>query len=346
MNKLVLTIAASLSLGILAGCGGGGSSTPSASVAVSGKVADGYLVGATVFMDKNGNYRLDAGEPSATTDQNGAYTLNVDPADVGKYPIVAMAIKGQTVDMDTNAPVSGSYVLSMPAAAVFGKMSSNFISPMSSQLRVMMDTGNYATMQDAMNALSTQLGRPMGTNMLTDYVAASDTAMHTAAQNMATLMASQMNQVIATTGSTTTVDVGRYQGMMIAIFKNIPSIMGSGSNAQSAMTSLMSTMTTTLQGTQSGMPFSNISTSIRGMMGGTGSSTIGGMMGGTTTSISTGTGTGTTTTTGVMTGGTTTSTATGTMTSTGTSTGTATMTSTGTMTGTTTSTGTTTGGMM
>ncbi|HBG06957.1 MAG TPA: hypothetical protein DDY22_15735 [Geobacter sp.] len=34
-----------------------------------------------------------AHEASATTDANGAYTLDVDPADVGNYPIVAMAVK-------------------------------------------------------------------------------------------------------------------------------------------------------------------------------------------------------------------------------------------------------------
>jgi hypothetical protein len=102
--------------------------------------------------------------------------------------------------------------------------------------------------------------------------------MHTAAQNMATLMGSQMGQVLSISGSTTTVDVGRYQGMMVAIFKNMSSIKGSGSNTQTAMTTLMGTMTTTLQNTPSGQSFNNISTAIRGMMGGTGSSVMGGMM--------------------------------------------------------------------
>ena len=283
MKKHLITAVTLLTVGLIAGCGSGGTSTTATTntptTSISGKVADGYLAGATVFMDKNGNYQLDAGEPSATTDANGSYTLmNVDPADVGKYPIVAMVVKGVTKDLDTNATVTSSYVLSMPAAAISGTVNSNFISPMSSQLRVLMDTGNYASMQDAMSALSTQLGMPVGTNMLTDYMVANNTAMHTTAQNMASLMGSQMSQVLGASGSTTTVDAGRYQGMMMSIFKNMSSIKGTTPSAQSTMTNLMGTMTTTLQNTPSGMPFRNISTAIRGMMGGKGSSVTGGMM--------------------------------------------------------------------
>src|SRR5450631_4483185 len=116
MMKKTMAAAAILIAGMIAGCGGGSGTTPVAgTTSVSGKVADGYLAGATVFMDKNGNYQLDAGEPLTVTDANGNYTLTVDPADVGKYPIVAMAIKGQTMDKDTGMAVTSSYVLSMPA---------------------------------------------------------------------------------------------------------------------------------------------------------------------------------------------------------------------------------------
>ncbi|HEX9079094.1 MAG TPA: hypothetical protein VF795_05865 [Desulfuromonadaceae bacterium] len=284
MKTHLVTATTLLAIGLIAGCGGG-SSTPASTVPVTGKVADGYLAGATVFMDKNGNYQLDPGEPSTTTDANGNFTLTVDPADVGQHPIVALAMAGKTIDMDTNTALANSYVLSMPAASVTASASGavsgtvgNFISPVSSQLRIMMDSGNYASVQNAMDALRTQMGLPAGTNMLADYMATNNTAMHTAAQNMATLMGSQMSQVMATSGTATTVDVGRYQGMMVAIFQNMSSIKGSTPNS-TAMTNLMSTMTATLQNSVSGLPFRNISSSIRGMMGSTGSSTLGVMMG-------------------------------------------------------------------
>ena len=276
MKRNLLAAATLLTVGLMAGCGSNSAPTTS----ITGKVADGYLANATVFMDKNNNYQLDPGEPFAITDANGAYTLDIDPADLGKYPIVALATKNVTKDSDNpNTTIANSYVLSMPSDSVSGTVNSNFISPVSSQLRVMMDTGNYASMQDAMSALSSKLGLgSTGTNLMADYLAANNTPLHTAATNMATLMGSQMNQVLSPNGSSTTVDVGRYQGMMVAIFKNISSIKGSSPTAQSAMSNLMGSMTATLQGTTSGQSFRNISTAIRGMMGGTGSGNRGGMM--------------------------------------------------------------------
>ena len=267
MKKQILAAAALIIAGMMAGCGSS-STTPSGSSisAITGKVADGYLVGANVFLDKNGNYRLDQDEPSATTDANGAYTLNVDPGDVGKYPIVALAIKGVTVDKDTNRTVANSYVLSMPKDSISGTVSSNFISPMSSQLREMMETGNYATVQLAMEDLRVKLGMPAGTNMSGDYIVSRNESMHTAAQNMATLMGGQMSQLFNTDGSTTSVDVNRYRGMMGAIFSNISSIKRP--NSQTAMSDLMGAMTSVVEGIQPGQPFRNMSTSFRGMPGG------------------------------------------------------------------------------
>jgi hypothetical protein len=281
MRTNILAVLTIISAGIIAGCGGGGTtaSMPSSggsTTSISGKVADGYLVGATVFLDKNGNYQMDSGEPSATTDQNGAYTLTMNPADVGKYPIVAIATKGVTVDKDSGTAVTNSYMLSMPALAVSGSVSNNFISPMTSQLREMMETGTYANMQDAMTALRSQLGMP-GIDMLSDYMATNNAPMHTAAQNMASLMGSQMPQVFHTNGSTTTVDVNRYRGMMGTIFSNMTSI--TGQNAQTAMANLNGTMTTLLTNMPmlgTGQPFQNMSTAFRGgMMSGAGA---GGMM--------------------------------------------------------------------
>jgi len=283
MKKKVLAVLTIISVGIIAGCSSSGSGTTSDSstTTISGKVADGYLVNATVFLDKNKNYQLDAGEPSAITDSNGAYSLTIDPADVGKYPIVALVTKGVTIDKDTNLPVTSTYVLSLPASAISGNVNSYFISPMSSQLRELMETGKYATIQDAMSALRTKLGLPAGIDMMDDYIAANSTTLHTDAQNMATLMGSQMALVFSTGGATTTVDVNRYRGMMGTIFSNISSIRGSSPNTQTAMTNLMGTMMTNLPYITPGQPYQNMSTAFRGgMMGGTntGTGTSGGGM--------------------------------------------------------------------
>jgi len=257
---------------IVAGCGPsagvGSGGTGSFTSSISGKVADGYLVNATVFLDKNGNYQLDAGEPFTATDANGAYKLDVDPADVGKYPIVSLAIKGVVIDKDTNQAVASSYVLSMPKDGVSATASSNFISPLTSVLREIMETGIYTSMQQAMDALRTKIGLAAGTDVMTDYIAANNTTMHTTAQNIATLMGNQMGQVLGTSGSTTTVDVNRYRGMMGTIFSNMSTARGL--NGQAGMSNLNSTMTTVLSSmptTSMGQPFQNMSTSFRGMMG-------------------------------------------------------------------------------
>jgi hypothetical protein len=264
-----------ISVATMTGCGAGGDTIAGAGSGgtgvvakqISGTVADGYLVNATVFLDKNGNYQLDAGEPSATTDANGAYTLSVDPADVGKYPIVVLAIKGVTIDKDTNQTLASSYVLSLPKDSISSTVSNNFISPMTSLVREMMETGLYASMQQAMDALGTKMGLPAGTNLMTDYIAANNTTMHTAAQNIATLMGNQMGLILGTSGSTITVDVNRYRSMMGTIFSNMSSIMGS--NAQTGMTnlnSIITTMLTNMPTTSVGQPFMNMSTSFRSMM--------------------------------------------------------------------------------
>ena len=248
--------------GIIAGVGTGGTGS------ITGKVADGYLTNVTVFLDKNGNYQLDAGEPTTTTDANGAYKLNVDPADVGKYPVVALVIKGVAIDRDTNQAVTNSYLLSMPKDNVSGTVSNNFISPISSQLREMMETGKYTTMQQAADALSIRMGLPTGTDITGDYIAANNTAMHTSAQNMATLMGNQMGLVLGTNGSTTTVDVNRYRSMMGTIFSNMSTVMGA--NNQTGMSTLNNTMTTMLSNmpmTFAGQPYRNMSTAYGGMMG-------------------------------------------------------------------------------
>ncbi len=72
-----LSLAVLAALGLTAGCtmtpqdtGTGGEG------AVTGLAVDGYLAGAVVYVDTNGNNALDAWEPSAITDADGYYSYN------------------------------------------------------------------------------------------------------------------------------------------------------------------------------------------------------------------------------------------------------------------------------
>lgn len=259
MKTQIFAAATLVILGLISGCGGSG--TSSSTIPISGVVADGYLINATVFLDKNYNYQLDPGEPSTASSDNGAYTLNLDPADVGEFPIVVLATKGQTIDKDAGLAVLNSFILSMPAKAVSSTVGDNFISPISSQIRELMETGKYSTLQQAMDQVRTQMGLPVGTPVLADFIANNNSAMHTAAQNIASLMGSQMSQVLGTNGTSTTIDVNRYRAMMGTIFCNLSSVKRA--NVESRMSTLRSSLTTVVGDIMPGQPFRNMSSSFR-----------------------------------------------------------------------------------
>lgn len=275
MFRKITLVTFMLTIGGLAGCGGssGTNATSTQPVQVSGAVADGYLVNATVFLDKNGNYQFDPGEPSTTTDASGAYTLNVDPADVGKYPIVAMAIKGQTIDKDSNQTVANSYLLSMPANAISASVNSNFISPMSTLIREKMAANPSMTLTDAMVQLRNQMNLSANINPMADYMVGSQSGanmtqyqtMHAIAQQMVSLMASQSNLVMPANSMSLT----RYRSMMATINSNMSGISSNVMNGQGMgstfMTTMMSQMLTQLGGMSSNGGFTNYSGMFRNM---------------------------------------------------------------------------------
>jgi len=82
---------------------------------LSGKVIDGYLAGATVFIDVNGNDKLDAGEPSTTTDANGGFVLRTNLSG----PIVAQGGRDISTGFDfegtLRAPAGSTVVTPLTA---------------------------------------------------------------------------------------------------------------------------------------------------------------------------------------------------------------------------------------
>lgn len=133
MKKTTACITTGMITALLTACGGGGSGTPSTSGssdnttsnssnnATTGQVIDGYLVGATVFLDKNLNGKLDSGEPNTKTTAGGEYTLNLTPVESKNYPIIAL-INENTQDTGSDelattgeaASANGNYILSTP----------------------------------------------------------------------------------------------------------------------------------------------------------------------------------------------------------------------------------------
>lgn len=223
---------------------------------------------------------MDAGAPSATTDATGAYTLNIYPADVGKYPLVALATSGITIDKDTNQPVADSYVLCMPAITVTtsttGTLSgivSNFISPLSTLIREKLTANPGMSLTDAITQLRNQMNLPVGVDMMADYVAGSHSGayaahyqnMHSAARQMVGLMSGQAGLVMNGAG----VNVNRYRSMMATINTNMPVIAANVINGQGMNSATMISMMSTMQAQIGSMPttggFANYSAMFRNM---------------------------------------------------------------------------------
>ncbi|NJK70586.1 MAG: hypothetical protein HC941_32485, partial [Microcoleus sp. SU_5_3] len=87
----------------------------------AGLVVDGYISGATVFLDANKNGIKDAGEPSTTTDSNGKYNLEIPLESFDKNkngqidPEEGNLVAFGGTDTATNLPLENS--LSAPADA-------------------------------------------------------------------------------------------------------------------------------------------------------------------------------------------------------------------------------------
>ena len=115
---LKLTLAASVAMIIATGCSksnGSSSSdaTPLPPVLASGKLADGYLSGALIFADCNGNKTFQSKEePSTISDASGDYSLSIP--DSCKYATL-IASGGSDLSVSPPRPFSG--VLMAPAGS-------------------------------------------------------------------------------------------------------------------------------------------------------------------------------------------------------------------------------------
>lgn len=138
------------------GGGGGGASVVPAGGApavtnFSGVAVDGYLYQARAFLDLNGNGQYDSGEPTATTDANGGFTLSATQDQINSYSVIVSAIAGTTIDQDSpNTPLTTGMTLVAPAG------SPSVVSPLTTQVSAKMAAG--LTLEAAKSAVQTELG--------------------------------------------------------------------------------------------------------------------------------------------------------------------------------------------
>ena len=167
LNKMkfsLLAVAASATL--LAACGGGGGSSGVASIAntLTGVAVDGYLQGATVFLDMNRNGIVDPGEPSTTTDLSGRYTLDYSgiSSAVTGLPVVVMG----GVDSDTGFAFTGKL-----AAPVDSAGQAQVVTPLTTMVDSMVAQGLALDVATAKQKVASALGLTVD-QLSTDPVAA------------------------------------------------------------------------------------------------------------------------------------------------------------------------------
>jgi hypothetical protein len=122
----------------------------------AGTVVDGYISGATVYLDVNDNEIYDEGvDPSATTAPDGSYTFSTTETSGTVY------VYGGT-DMSTNLALTGT--LKAP-------LGSDVVTPLTTLVSAMMESGGLSK-EAAVTQVAAMLGIPAGTDLLnTDPVA-------------------------------------------------------------------------------------------------------------------------------------------------------------------------------
>lgn len=189
-SPFVWALAAIVSLA-MAGCDSGGSSGGAGDNTetreLSGRVADGYLVGAQICLDLNGNAICDADEPSTETTAGGQYTLADITTDQYNEGQLLVQVSSQTKDEDDNAFVSNPYKLSTPQGQ------ESFVSPVTTLVARALESDPYLDKEEALNDTALVLGLEESDTLIEDFVAAGN-AGDASAQTL-----HEIAQVLATT---------------------------------------------------------------------------------------------------------------------------------------------------
>ncbi len=159
-----------------------------------GRVADGYIRGATVCLDLNENGSCDADEPTATTGEGGLYELAMIDGAEGKA--ILADIPATAIDEDNNLPIGKRMMLSAPASK------REFISPITTLVQQELENNPAIDLDEAEASVKQELGLSIeddDASLFADYVAHGDDAdtgddaerfrhMHRTAQVVAKMM--------------------------------------------------------------------------------------------------------------------------------------------------------------
>ncbi len=197
------TLLASVIALSLSACGGDSSSdndatTPNeTNITHVGKAADGYLQYANVCLDLNNNKSCDNEEPSAATDENGSFSLDVTQEQLELHHLLVEVIANQTIDSDApGVLLTKGYSLTAPGG-------SDFVSPISTFIQNQIEKGN--SVEEAIQFVQAQLGTDL--DITKDYIAEKQNTslsdaekaefekLHRVAQVTATILADKLDEL-------------------------------------------------------------------------------------------------------------------------------------------------------
>ncbi len=148
----------------LSACGGGGGGGLIAPASLSGVAVDGYLQGATVFLDVNRNGVQDSNEPGAVTDSQGGYSLDISSLsgqNINGLPIVVTG----GVDSDTGYAFAGRLL-----SPVDSSSTSQVVTPLTTLAEAALSQGLARNVTEARSLVAQGLGLSSGDDLKTNPI--------------------------------------------------------------------------------------------------------------------------------------------------------------------------------
>ncbi|MCZ6375628.1 hypothetical protein O4N72_15230 [Vibrio parahaemolyticus] len=149
--KTVNSVLVSLTTLALTACGGGDSSNSGSTgntTAMTGKVIDGYVVGATVFLDINNNGMLDSDEPNAISSLDGDYKLDLTDYQAQCATVVPTIVQVPigAEDMDLGVVKEAYEMVIPPSYDPLAELSDRHLTPLTTMLWESVESnGEFAT---------------------------------------------------------------------------------------------------------------------------------------------------------------------------------------------------------
>ncbi len=212
----------------------GSSAAPAEALTIKGKLIDGYIAGATVFVDLNKNGQLDTGEASTVSDAQGNFTL---PQGLNG-PIVAIGGRDISTGLDftgvLKAP-AGSTTVTPLTTLVNELMTSSGLSATAAQDRVLDAVGLSALKgQVDLTKLDPVAGAAAGTAGALD--------LQKAGVMVATMVSSLTVKVQQTAGAGVGVD--KYDEIASGIFAQVASTLTGATTGQLSASQIATTANT------------------------------------------------------------------------------------------------------